>query len=93
LGANAGGEATKELGDLALFLPHVAPFYTEIGGLIDNKRKLPSWLQVRLVLRTPPFDSFNSDFGIIVAHDVFGLMPIPTIDTCWPRAKQLITPF
>jgi hypothetical protein len=38
-----------------------------------------------LVFRSSPyralhFDPFNSDFGIIVAHDVFVKIPIPTID-------------
>lgn len=53
-----GGETAKELGDLALFLAHVAPFYPndladlpdQIGGLLDtNARALPSGLRVHLV--------------------------------------------
>ncbi|KAF7059494.1 hypothetical protein CFC21_066392 [Triticum aestivum] len=53
-----GGETAKELGDLALFLAHVAPFYPNdladlpdhIGGLLDtNARALPSGLRVHLV--------------------------------------------
>lgn len=53
-----GGETAKELGDLALFLAHVAPFYPDdladlpdqIGGLLDtNARALPSGLRVHLV--------------------------------------------
>ncbi|KAL5214699.1 hypothetical protein ABZP36_003851 [Zizania latifolia] len=53
-----GGDVAKELGDLALFLAHVAPFYPEdladlpdqIGGLLDtNARALPSGLRVHLV--------------------------------------------
>ncbi|KAF0892472.1 hypothetical protein E2562_016780 [Oryza meyeriana var. granulata] len=42
-----GGEVAKELGDLALFLAHVAPFYPEdladlpdqIGGLLDTNAR------------------------------------------------------
>ncbi|XP_006653797.3 protein SDA1 homolog [Oryza brachyantha] len=56
--SGGGGEVAKELGDLALFLAHVAPFYPEdladlpdqIGGLLDtNARALPSGLRVHLV--------------------------------------------
>uniref|UniRef100_A0A453D2D2 Protein SDA1 n=2 Tax=Aegilops tauschii subsp. strangulata TaxID=200361 RepID=A0A453D2D2_AEGTS len=57
-GGGDGGETAKELGDLALFLAHVAPFYPndladlpdQIGGLLDtNARALPSGLRVHLV--------------------------------------------
>ncbi|KAM3258349.1 hypothetical protein ACQJBY_050235 [Aegilops geniculata] len=57
-GGGGGGETAKELGDLALFLAHVAPFYPNdladlpdhIGGLLDtNARALPSGLRVHLV--------------------------------------------
>ncbi|KAF7003907.1 hypothetical protein CFC21_019178 [Triticum aestivum] len=57
-GGGGGGETAKELGDLALFLAHVAPFYPndladlpdQIGGLLDtNARALPSGLRVHLV--------------------------------------------
>ncbi|KAF8750434.1 hypothetical protein HU200_012375 [Digitaria exilis] len=53
-----GGEVAKELGDLALFLAHVAPFYPDdladlpdqIGGLLDtNARGLPPGLREHLV--------------------------------------------
>ncbi|CAO2043842.1 unnamed protein product [Urochloa humidicola] len=53
-----GGEVAKELGDLALFLAHVAPFYPDdladlpdqIGGLLDtNARELPPGLRAHLV--------------------------------------------
>ncbi|CAN6250254.1 unnamed protein product [Urochloa humidicola] len=53
-----GGEVAKELGDLALFLAHVAPFYPDdladlpdqIGGLLDtNARGLPPGLRAHLV--------------------------------------------
>ncbi|KAM0862146.1 hypothetical protein ACQ4PT_045427 [Festuca glaucescens] len=56
--SGGGGETAKELGDLALFLAHVAPFYPndladlpdQIGGLLDtNARALPSGLRVHLV--------------------------------------------
>uniref|UniRef100_A0A0E0KVL8 Protein SDA1 n=1 Tax=Oryza punctata TaxID=4537 RepID=A0A0E0KVL8_ORYPU len=56
--SGGGGEVAKELGDLALFFAHVAPFYPEdladlpdqIGGLLDtNARALPSGLRVHLV--------------------------------------------
>nr|CAE04257.3 OSJNBa0089N06.18 [Oryza sativa Japonica Group] len=56
--SGGGGEVAKELGDLALFLAHVAPFYPDdladlpdqIGGLLDtNARALPSGLRVHLV--------------------------------------------
>lgn len=56
--SGGGGEVAKELGDLALFLAHVAPFYPndladlpdQIGGLLDtNARALPSGLRVHLV--------------------------------------------
>ncbi|CAM0902564.1 unnamed protein product [Alopecurus aequalis] len=56
--SSGGGETAKELGDLALFLAHVAPFYPndladlpdQIGGLLDtNARGLPSGLRVHLV--------------------------------------------
>ncbi|KAF7011338.1 LOW QUALITY PROTEIN: hypothetical protein CFC21_025660 [Triticum aestivum] len=56
-GGGGGGETAKELGDLALFLTHVAPFYPndladlpQIGGLLDtNARALPSGLRVHLM--------------------------------------------
>jgi protein SDA1 len=60
-GSRGGGETAKDLGDLALFLAHVAPFYTDdpadldlpadrIVDLLDtNARALPSPLRVSLV--------------------------------------------
>ncbi|KAK8449720.1 hypothetical protein SEVIR_7G260800v4 [Setaria viridis] len=56
--SGGGGEVAKELGDLALFLAHVAPFYPDdladlpdqIGGLLDtNARGLPPGLRAHLV--------------------------------------------
>ncbi|KAL6843994.1 hypothetical protein ACP4OV_025667 [Aristida adscensionis] len=56
--SGGGGEVAKELGDLALFLAHVAPFYPneladlpdQIGGLLDtNARGLPQGLREHLV--------------------------------------------
>jgi protein SDA1 len=56
--SGGGGEVAKELGDLALFLAHVAPFYPDdladlpdqIGGLLDtNARGLPPGLRTHLV--------------------------------------------
>ncbi|TVU16160.1 hypothetical protein EJB05_39711 [Eragrostis curvula] len=56
--SGGGGEVAKELGDLALFLAHVAPFYpdalhelpNQIGGLLDtNARGLPQGLREHLV--------------------------------------------
>ncbi|KAL6651447.1 hypothetical protein ACP70R_010372 [Stipagrostis hirtigluma subsp. patula] len=56
--SGGGGEVAKELGDLALFLAHVAPFYPneladlpdQIGGLLDtNARGLPHGLREHLV--------------------------------------------
>jgi hypothetical protein len=36
-GAGVGGEAAKQLGELELFLAHIAPFCPDyIGGLLDN---------------------------------------------------------
>ncbi|TVU00900.1 hypothetical protein EJB05_53631 [Eragrostis curvula] len=55
---NTGGEVAKELGDLAMFLANVAPFYREdiadlpgqIAGLLDaNARRLPQGLREHLV--------------------------------------------
>jgi protein SDA1 len=56
--SGGGGEVAKELGDLALFLAHVAPFYPDdladlpdqIRGLLDtNARGLPPGLRSHLV--------------------------------------------
>ncbi|GJN26353.1 hypothetical protein PR202_gb14278 [Eleusine coracana subsp. coracana] len=56
--SGGGSEVAKELGDLALFLAHVAPFYPndladlpdQIGGLLDtNARGLPQGLREHLV--------------------------------------------
>ncbi|KAJ1272923.1 hypothetical protein BS78_06G240200 [Paspalum vaginatum] len=56
--SGGGGEVAKELGDLALFLAHVAPFYPDdlaelpdqIGCLLDtNARGLPPGLRAHLV--------------------------------------------
>ncbi|OEL17768.1 Protein SDA1-like protein [Dichanthelium oligosanthes] len=56
--SGGGGEVARELGDLALFLAHVAPFYPDdladlpdqIGGLLDtNARGLPPGLRAHLV--------------------------------------------
>ncbi|XP_062185408.1 uncharacterized protein LOC133888997 [Phragmites australis] len=56
--SGGGGEVAKELGDLALFLAHVAPFYPDdladlpdqTGGLLDtNARGLPPGLRAHLV--------------------------------------------
>lgn len=76
--SGGGGEVAKELGDLALFLAHVAPFYPNdlaelpdhIGGLLDkNARGLPQGLREHLVqaLILMVNRKVKRSFGVLVA--------------------------